>query len=51
MALARYLKKDVHEEVDAMITKMEVNDPMRAGRYKEWRMANAVSGQDLETKN
>jgi hypothetical protein len=42
MALARYLKKDVHDEVDAMITKMEANDPMRAGRYKEWRMANVV---------
>jgi hypothetical protein len=29
----------VHDEVFEMIDKLEHDDPMREGRYKDWRMA------------
>jgi len=38
LAHARLLQVDVSDKVNAMIAKLEKDDPQRAGRYKEWRM-------------
>jgi len=42
LALARLEGINVIDEVVNMISKLEKNDPMRKGRYQEWR--RAISG-------
>ena len=43
LALGRLLDQDVCEEVDTMITKLERGDPMRVGKYKEWRLDLSIN--------
>ena len=37
--LSALQKEKVSAEVVEMVEKLEKNDPMRAGRYKDWRTA------------
>jgi hypothetical protein len=39
LALARLEDVDVKNQVVEMISKLEKDDPMRKGRYQEWRIS------------
>ena len=49
IALARVQQTEVPDEVTRMITKLEQGDPMRAGRYKDWRDAIARTASQSTT--
>jgi hypothetical protein len=38
-ALSRFRKEKVSSGVVEMVEKLQKNDPMRAGRYEDWRTA------------
>jgi len=51
IALARIQQTEVPDEVIKMIEKLEQGDPMRAGRYKDWRDAiTRMSSQGTTVK-
>lgn len=49
LALARLRETDVQKEVIDIIDRLERNDPMRIGRYKEWRAVIKASNTGVGT--
>jgi hypothetical protein len=49
LSLARLQKNDVRKEVVDIIGRLERNDPMRIGRYKDWQTVIKASNSSVGT--